>query len=58
MENLTKRVPRQSNFRFLPSTIFDGKKIRAGADKIYTTPLYGTFHQFLEQHAIALIGDD
>lgn len=58
MENLTKRVPRQSNFRFLPSTIFDGKKIRAVADKIYTTPLNGTFHQFLEQHAIELIGDD
>jgi hypothetical protein len=58
MENLTKRVPRQSNFRFLPTTIFGGNKIRAVADKIYTTPLNGTFHQFLEEHAIALIGDD
>lgn len=58
MENSTVRVPQKSNFRFLPSTIIDGKKFRAVANKIYTTPLNGTFHQFLEEHAIELIGED
>jgi hypothetical protein len=58
MESLTNRIPQQSNFRFLPSTIIDGKKFRTVANKIYATPLNGTFHQFLEQHAIELIGDE
>ncbi len=58
MENTTNRIPQQSNIRFLPATIVDGKKLRAVGNKICWTPLNGTFHQFLEQHAIELIGDD
>ena len=42
MENITKRIPQQSTLRFLPSMITDGKKLRAVANKIYSTPLKGS----------------
>jgi len=58
MENFTKRIPQQTSLKFVPSTVINGIKLRAVADKIYSTPLNGTFHQFLEQHAIELIGDN
>lgn len=58
MESTNKKIPQQSSLRFLPSRIINGKKFRAVANKIYSTPLNETFHQFIEHHAIELIGDD
>lgn len=51
-----KQRSQEPNMHFVPSLIHDGKRLRAIADRIYTTPLNGTFHQFLEDYAIDLIG--
>lgn len=47
----------EPNINFLPSVINSRGKLRAIADKIYITPLNGTFPQFLEDHTIELIGN-
>lgn len=51
-----KQRTQEPNMHFVPSLIHDGQRLRAIADRIYTTPLNGTFHQFLEDYTIDLIG--
>lgn len=58
MENLITRVPNPSSFQFGLCTIINGKKFRTVGDKVYETSINGTFHQFLQNHAIELLGSD
>lgn len=50
--------PTDSNMNFLPSSIHNGRRLRAIANEIYSCPIDGTFQQFLEDHVIGLIGDE
>lgn len=47
-----------SNMNFIPSTIQAGKRMRAFANKIWFCPIEDTFHTFLEDNAIGLIGNE
>lgn len=53
---MTKLI--DSNMNFLPSSIHNGRKLRAIANEIYSCQIDETFQQFLEDHAIGLIEDE